>query len=190
MSFHSWLQTFRSALTPRRGRPHSCRRGSSRGKTYRPGLEALEARCVPATYAATDLGTLPHGTYISAGDLNEAGQVVGYGDVSDRFHAFLWDNGTMLDLGTLGGSNSNALGINDRGQVVGYADVPGDAAHDAFLITPQGGVWFRDSDLDGRNDLMLDLGRLPGAGFSEATDVNNVGQVVGGSGSNAFLWDA
>jgi len=29
-----------------------------------------------------------------------------------------------------------------------------------FLITPQGGVWFRDSDLDGRNDLMIDLGAL------------------------------
>src|SRR5438045_1120863 len=93
MSLHRWLQTFRSALTPRRGRRHSRRRGSSRGTTYRPGFEALEDRCVPTMYAATDLGIL----YSSARDLNEAGQVVGSFHIDYRSHAFLWDHGTVID---------------------------------------------------------------------------------------------
>jgi hypothetical protein len=42
--------------------------------------------------------------------------------------------------------------------VVGYSLVPGDQLDHAFLVTPQGGAWFRDSDSDGLNDFMLDLG--------------------------------
>jgi probable HAF family extracellular repeat protein len=139
-------------------------------------------------YAVTDLGTL------SATDLNNAGQVVGQAATPDGFdHAFLWDNGTMIDLGTLGGTNSAAYSINDLGQVVGAATLPGEAGLHAFLVTPQHGVWFQDSDLDGRNDFMTDLGTLNGSDVSIATDINNAGQVVGwsdGQAHHAFLWDA
>src|SRR5262249_55343607 len=51
-------------------------------------------------------------------------------------------------------------------------------------------VWFQDSNLDGRNDLMIDLGTLTGDGSSQAQDINNAGQVVGGSTGGGFLWDA
>src|SRR5947209_6759634 len=83
-----------------------------------------------------------------------------------------WDNGTMIDLGTLGGSTSSAQGINDLGQVVGWANLPGDESYHAFLVTPQGGMWFRDRDRDGINDFMIDLGELSGSGYSEASDIN------------------
>ena len=177
-----WFRTLFDSMKLRRsGTP--VRRTPRRPTATRLRVEALEDRCVPALYAVTDLGTL------SVSDLNNAGQVVGQAGTTDGFnHAFLWENGTMIDLGTLGGTYSCANGINDLGQVVGMATLPGGAAWHAFLVTPQGGVWFQDSNLDGRNDLMIDLGTLNGSSY--ATDINNAGQVVGSSNGYAFLWDA
>jgi probable HAF family extracellular repeat protein len=178
-----WFRTLFDSMKQRRsGTP--VRRTPRRPTASRLRVEALEDRSVPALYAVTDLGTLG-GDYSYAYDLNQAGQVVGYSG-----HAFLWNNGTMIDLGTLGGSYSSADGINELGQVVGWANLPAEASQHAFLVTPQDGVWFQDSDLDGRNDFMIDLGTLNGSDYSEATDINNAGQVVGGSGGHAFLWDA
>ena len=70
-----------------------------------------------------------------------------------EYHAFRWTNGTMVDLGTLGGTLSEAYGINDSGQVVGGAYAASNYALHAFLCS--GGV-------------MQDLGAL-GAGRLSAT---------------------
>jgi probable HAF family extracellular repeat protein len=82
------------------------------------------------------------------------------------------------DLGTLGGTETQAMNLNDRGQIVGCSRTGAGALH-AFL-------W----DLaHGMVDLRIDA---PG---SCAVDVNDAGQVVGyamddlGSPTWAFLWE-
>jgi len=158
-------------------------------------LEGLEDRCV-LSYAITDLGTLPGFESSSAEDINSDGQVVGstYDLDTNTYHAFLWDKSAgMIDLGTLGGAYSRASAINDLGQVAGTASSATWLEH-AFLINPEDSNsdgkpdrWFRDDDLDHRNDLMIDLGALLGSS-SEALSINNLGQVIGNSGGAPFLW--
>ncbi|HEY5730708.1 MAG TPA: hypothetical protein VIS72_11690, partial [Anaerolineales bacterium] len=55
-------------------------------------------------YSIVDLGILG-GDSSRAQDINERGQIVGEStNPSGDTHAFLWKNGVMIDLGTLGGS--------------------------------------------------------------------------------------
>jgi probable HAF family extracellular repeat protein len=75
-----------------------------------------------------DLGTLG-GDNASATWLNDAGDVFGYVDLFNAHvcsgltcvhHGFLWQNGLMTDLGSLGTDpSSRALSINGKGQVNG-----------------------------------------------------------------------
>ena len=84
--------------------------------------------------------------------------------------------GTMTDLGTLGGEFSIAFGINGRGQVVGNSWTADGVTH-AFL-------WEKGT--------MTDLGTL--GGNSYARGINGRGQVVGASNTtggalHAVLWE-
>ena len=64
--------------------------------------------------------------------INEHGVVVGRSDVDEletrrrshgfQTHGFAWLGGRMIDLGTLGGDNSDTAAINNRNQIVGWAD--------------------------------------------------------------------
>jgi probable HAF family extracellular repeat protein len=73
----------------------------------------------------------------------------------------------MMDLGTLGGSESFAAGINGEGQVVGYADTIGGAL-DAFLYS--GGIM---------TDLNSLLPANSGWRLESASAINDSGQIVG-----------
>jgi probable HAF family extracellular repeat protein len=49
-----------------------------------------------------------------------------------EWHAFLWENGSMTDLRTLGGGYSTASAINDGGEIVGESQTASCQCH-AFL---------------------------------------------------------
>jgi probable HAF family extracellular repeat protein len=86
------------------------------------GGQAIPAAQPPAlTYNIIDLGTLGGFTSTAHG-INDAGQVVGSADTAQGLrHAYLWENGVMIDLGTLGfpAAQSDAWDINNNGVVVG-----------------------------------------------------------------------
>ena len=109
--------------------------------------------------------------------INDRGQIAGSADGgSGDSRAFLWQGGTLTDLGTLGGRESVATDINDRGQVVGQADTASGEEH-AFL-------W--------QDGTMTDLGTLRRRAAG-AVAINERGQIVGWSGDaagdrRAFLW--
>jgi len=76
----------------------------------------------------------PSNDYESRGyALNNNAQVVGaFRQYSEAWHAFLF-NGEFLDLGTLGGSESESLAINATGDVVGTSDIGSSGMRHAFF---------------------------------------------------------
>jgi probable HAF family extracellular repeat protein len=161
-------------------------------------IEPLEVRSLLSGYTFTDLGTLG-GPTSHADDINARGQIVGAATTTaGDEHAFLWHDGCTIDLGTFGGPASDSVAISNRGQVVGWAQTAAGYRR-AFLVTPEDSDgdgmpdrWYRDSDSDGINDLMLDLGTF-GGNESFAYDVNDLGQVVGWAattteGGHSFQW--
>jgi probable HAF family extracellular repeat protein len=106
----------------------------------------------------------------SAQGINNSGQIVGYGWINGADdHAFLYNGGRTVDLGTLGGSESMALAINDAGQIVGHSTTASGVVH-AFLYS---------------NGNMTDLGMPSGAAGSSALAINRTGQIAGLIGINS-----
>ena len=134
-------------------------------------------------YQVTDLGVLtnlPSQKRSTINAINNHGQIVGVNLTNGVYRAMLY-NGDWKELGTLGGSNSAALGINDLGQMVGYAQLTGGSNH-AFL-------WVSGST-NGvvGNPEMSDLGTLGGS-ESQADDINDAGQIGGYSNTASNLND-
>lgn len=95
-----------------------------------------------------DLGSLGDGSNQGsyAFGINDKGQVVGQTDVAGSFrpHAFLWENGEMIDLNTLLGADSpwsyleSARGINERGDIIGRGYFSDGTLHEfAIIATPE-----------------------------------------------------
>ena len=149
--------------------------------------QPLQARAQPsldAQYAVVHLPTLG-GARSRASGINNAGWVVGFSNLPGNAtrHATLWRDGSITDLGTLGGPNSNVVwpGLNNGGTIVGIAETAEldplgeEWSCTAFLPSVtghicRGFVW--------ESGVMMPLPTLGGnQGF--ATGVNSRGQVVG-----------
>jgi len=167
-----------------------------------------------------DLGTLG-GADSSGSVINQAGQVAGFSFTNGKvnpttgmptIHPFLWEQGAMKDLGSLGGTIAVATFLNDNGQVIGYSNLAGDVTYHPFLWDANGmtdlhtlggnngsAIWINDAgqivggaDLPGsqvhhavlwQNGQTTDLGTVDGDPTSFAHAINSVGQVVGCSGN-------
>ena len=159
-----------------------------------------------ANYQITDLGTLQGVGCVGPGPLptigmssfataiNDRGQAAGgscatYVDSHaiphSVTHGFLWTDGAMADIGTLGlgtdrqPDESAVNGMNEAGQVVGRN----------FFSMTEGTAFLRSGGT------MTSLATVLG-GFSSALDINNSGQIVGLRGTlpdiaswSAFLYD-
>jgi probable HAF family extracellular repeat protein len=91
---------------------------------------------------------------------------------------FVWEDGAMRALPTLGGNNGFATGSNNRGQVVGWAE---NTVPDPTCVPPQV-LQFRAVIWGPRRGQIQELPPLPGDTTTAATAVNDRGQVAGISG--------
>jgi probable HAF family extracellular repeat protein len=109
---------------------------------------------------------------------------------------FVWENGVMHELPTLGGHHGFATSVNSRGQIVGWAE---NLVHDPTCTGVQQ-LQFRAVMWEPKKGTKQELPPLHGDSTSAATSINDSGQAVGISGDcdqavgrfsalHAVLWD-
>jgi len=158
----------------------------------------------------TNLGTIMttpwpnHGwfTLSQANAINNAGQIVGYSVVDEStIRAFLWQDGAMQDLGSLGpvgNQRSHATDINNQGDIAGWSTTGW--GEDGAVLWQQGQMTKLDSEaltayginergqIAGMGGGPLNLGAFRwqdglmsrcGVGDSIAYGINERGEVVG-----------
>lgn len=160
---------------------------------------------VPAIHAVVwrqnviqDLGTL--GGYESVAlQVTNSGKVIGMAtnsipdslpdptfgiSLGAQVRAFLWERGSMTDLGTLGGPDAGANYVNERGQVTGVSYTSNEP--DPSGAPPTRPFIWEDGKME-------DLGSLGGT-FGFSSDISNRGEIVGLSNlagdavTHPFLW--
>jgi uncharacterized membrane protein len=194
------------------------------GSLFAPGVTARAVRW-DADNRVVNLGPLPF-SLSEAEVINDRALAGGYTDFADgTIHASLWTaTGKTIDLGTLGGSRAFTQHINKRNEAAGYSDNATNdnelgfywSARDGVVPTGAQGFPTRlvsalndkgeitgDTDVPGGSAAYLwsrarGLTLLPraGAALSDAFDLNNKSQVVGGLGgggpvdeARAVRWD-
>lgn len=143
--------------------------------------------------AVTRLNHLGSRPYTVSRGMTEAGAVVGFSHVAeysgvDHNHAFIWQNGVMRDLGTIGQpacsnhaagdcSHAEARGVNRNGDIIGYSI---NERHESRAV-----LW--------RNGAISEIPVLPGW-WTRAERINNRGQILITASnfreSRALLWEA
>jgi probable HAF family extracellular repeat protein len=133
------------------------------------------------------LGSLPGDTSTMPMAINDAGQAVGYSSGPPNGsggHSFLYSNGTMQSLPTLGGTAVHAYGISNTGVVYGDSSTVGQSNFHAFLYS---------------NGQMIDLtnmlhslgGSISGDDSYAIRAINDEGQILiyasNGLSSHSFL---
>jgi probable HAF family extracellular repeat protein len=149
----------------------------------------------------TDLGTLG-GPNSSSGyfQIGDNGNAIGASDtaISDPLGEdfcgfgtyliclpFVWQNGVMTPLPTLGGNNGWAFGVNNSAQVVGYAETATPTSGCVHPLEYKPVIW--------RKGAIHELPTFPGDDEGQAFGINDKGQAVGYSGvcpshNHILLW--
>ncbi|MEH2367464.1 DUF3466 family protein [Nostoc sp.] len=157
------------------------------------------------------ISPLPGDNQLSVADINNLGQVVGNSVNSNKYtgnNPFLYSNGLTQPLPI---QDAIPYAINDRTQVVGgasagtflYSDgvtttigTPGTVAYGLNNLGQAVGILNSGRAFLYENGQTTNLGTLPGDTYSQANDVNDLGQVVGSSGltgvndSRAFVYSS
>jgi probable HAF family extracellular repeat protein len=145
-----------------------------------------------------DLGTLGTGNCVYPGYINDRGQIAGASDTTATPHPltgvptqdpFLWDNGTMLDLGTLGGAFGGASGLNNRGQVIGVSSVAANPGACLTELDPNCHPFLWDKGT------LIDLNtRTIGGNPLTAYAITDAGEIIGPAAFpnvpfDGFIWE-
>jgi len=144
-----------------------------------------------------DLGTLPGGTQSSAISINNRGEIAGFGNngLPDPFsmlgfatqsRSFIWRDGVMTDLGTLGGPDAVMTRINERGQISGDSYTTNSPNPGTGVPTSHPFLW--------SNGRMQDLGSLGGTQsqtmwMNDRGDVVGLSSLAGDQAQHPYLWD-
>jgi probable HAF family extracellular repeat protein len=145
----------------------SCPAGKTNNRTQLPVLwenGKAKAKALPT-------GNDPSGNALW---INDNGQIVGFtGSCAATNHAVVWDNNNVNTLAD-NGTGAEAFGNNNRGQIVGFVGAPGSGI-------PNAALW--------QNDMLINLGLLPGDLGGIASGINNKGQVVGSNFDSQGNWN-
>jgi probable HAF family extracellular repeat protein len=144
----------------------------------------------------TDLGTLGGPNSAAGYRPSESGVVGGWSEIStpdpngedwcgfgtyNICRPFMWRDGVMRALPTLGGNNGQAFGANSQGQVAGQVE---------YNATEPGypSVFLRGAVVWQNGKIQKVLHPLPGDTSAGAYAINDRGQAIGCSGPSAFTW--